>query len=157
MNFIFCVFFLCVVTGPDWAGPQGLGGQDLSDDDIIEALALLLSETEDGQDRRRGRQEFAGGQERPVFNLELDDLELDRASAGRQLSRQDFEDVLGKCTTTGYEVRFVVTFLLKKHFAWLILYSTLVTREVGSDMISKHKLDLQVLNNIICIHKCIFA
>ena len=116
MNFIFCVFFLCLSPVPDWAGPQGLSGQELSDDDIIEALALLLSETEDGQDRRRGRQEFAGGQQGPVFNLDLDDLELDRASAGRQLSRQDFEDVLGKCTTTGYEVRFVVksTFLLKK-------------------------------------------
>ena len=99
------ILFLCLVTlghlPPASAGPQG--GQDLSDDDIIEALALLLTETED----RRGRQEFGGGQERPVFNLDLDDLELDRASAGRQLSRQDFEDVQGTCTTTGYEVRCV--------------------------------------------------
>ena len=99
------ILFLCLVTLGQLptasAGPQG--GQDLSDDDIIEALALLLSETED----RRGRQEIGGGQERPVFNLDLDDLELDRASAGRQLSRQDFEDVQGTCTTTGYEVRCV--------------------------------------------------
>ena len=42
------------------------------------------------------------------LHLDLDDLELDRASAGRQLSRQDFEDVQGTCTTTGYEVRLVV-------------------------------------------------
>ena len=105
MNLIFCVLSL-VTLGTQ---PPVVKGQDLSDDDIIEALALLLSETEDGrQDLRRGRQEFAGGQERPVFNLDLDDLELDRASVGRLLSRQDFEDVQGTCTTTGYEVRLVV-------------------------------------------------
>ena len=106
MNLIFCVLSL-VTLGT--IKPPVVKGQELSDDEIIEALALLLSETEDGrQDIRRGRQEFAGSQERPVFNLDLDDLELDRASAGRQLSRQDFEDALGTCTTTGYEVRLVV-------------------------------------------------
>ena len=106
MNLVFCVLSL-VTLGT--IKPPVVKGQELSDDEIIEALALLLSETEDGrQDIRRGRQEFAGGQERPVFNLDLDDLELDRASEGRQLSRQDFEDALGTCTTTGYEVRLVV-------------------------------------------------
>ena len=82
-------------------------GQALSDEDIIEALALLLSETDD-RPGRQGRQEFEG-QGRPVFNLDPDDLEQDRGYIGRQKSaRQDFENVLGECKTTGYETKLVI-------------------------------------------------
>ena len=87
--------------------------KELSDDDIIEALAILLSEVDKESVlppesvrllpvTRNGRQngEFGSFDEFGVV-----EPEFDRASGGRQLARQDFEEVLGTCTTTGYEVR----------------------------------------------------
>ena len=69
--------------------------KDISDDDILEALAILLSEEVEREARQNGEFE--------QFD-DLDPEEEERASLNRQLARQDFEDVLGTCTTTGYEV-----------------------------------------------------
>ena len=87
------------------AEPQVSRRNQLSDDDIIEALAILLSEVD--KDDVRIRQ----GRQRPV-DFSFDDydydseVESDRASLNRGFGRQDFEEVLGKCETTGYEVRY---------------------------------------------------
>ena len=68
--------------------------RDLSDDDIIEALAILLSE-EVNREGRQNSEDFE--------RLDLSQEE-DRSRLNNQFARQDFEDVLGTCTTTGYEV-----------------------------------------------------
>ena len=71
-----------------------LGRKNLSDEDILKALAILLAEAE-GEAPRQGRIQ------------ELEELEEEaRQGPGRGLNRQeDFEALDGECTTTGYEVR----------------------------------------------------
>ena len=62
----------------------------LSDEDILKALTILLEESEDldRSDRQRGRK-----------GRQNDAKEREREG------RQGFEGVLGKCETTGFEVR----------------------------------------------------
>ena len=64
--------------------------RELSDEDILKALTILLSKT-DGLDRRSGA-----------------DRQRGRLSETRQRDRegrQGFEGVLGNCETSGFEVR----------------------------------------------------
>ena len=87
---------LVIVSELCLADPQrSSSARDLSDDDIIEALAILLSE----EVNREGRQHNSEDFER--FDLSEEE---DRSRLSNQFARQDFEDVLGTCTTTGYEV-----------------------------------------------------
>ena len=99
MNLVSITSFLVLissVTDPVGSEPQQGRRTEFSDDDIIEALAILLSEVEqDEVNQRNGRQQSG-------FNFVEFDSEADRS---RGFARQDFEDVLGTCTTTGYEVR----------------------------------------------------
>ena len=100
MNLVSIAAFLVLissVTDQVRSDPQQRGRRtEFSDDDIIEALAILLSEVEqDEVNQRNGRQQSG-------FNFDEFDSE---AARSRGFARQDFEDVLGTCTTTGYEVR----------------------------------------------------
>ena len=108
-NTILCVLVLVSQLGQHGASaePQVSRRNQLSDDDIIKALAILLSESDTENVKiRQGRQ-------RPVdfpfddYDYDLEE-ESDRASLNRAFGRQDFEEVLGKCETTGYEVRYVL-------------------------------------------------
>ena len=104
--------------------------KELSDDDIIEALAILLSEVDKESVlppesvrllpvTRNGRQ---NGEFGSFDEFGADEPEFDRASGGRQLARQDFEEVLGTCTTTGYEVRYHNLFILRR--GWCLIHLT---------------------------------
>ena len=102
VSLLFLLIFSYELVKNVRSDPQRGRRKELSDDEIIEALAILLSEVEDEEsDSRRGRQ----------GSFDYDYVEEEEAErSGRRdrvLGRQDFEDVLGQCTTTGYEVRYL--------------------------------------------------
>ena len=66
--------------------------RQLSDDDILKALTILLSEVEEVERPREGR-----GREREQRERNEDERE--------RKGRQGFQGVLGNCETTGFEVR----------------------------------------------------
>ena len=100
VSLLFLLIFSYELVKNVRSDPQRGRRKELSDDEIIEALAILLSEVEDEEsDSRRGRQ--------GSFDYDyVEDEEAERSGRrDRVLGRQDFEDVLGQCTPTGYEVR----------------------------------------------------
>ena len=102
VSLLFLLIFSYELVKNVSSDPQRGRRKELSDDEIIEALAILLSEVEDEEsDSRRGRQ--------GSFDYDYEEEEAERSGRrDRVLGRQDFEDVLGQCTTTGYEVRYLV-------------------------------------------------
>ena len=91
MIFSLLPLLLLLLTSVSADPSARLGRKNLSDEDLLKALAILLAEAE-GEVPRHGRTQ------------ELE--EEARQGPGRGLARQDdFEALDGECTTTGYEVR----------------------------------------------------
>ena len=70
--------------------PSRNNRRELSDEDILKALTILLSEA-DGLDRRSGVDRQREGRQRETRKRDRE-------------GRQGFEGVLGNCETTGFEV-----------------------------------------------------
>ena len=117
MNFLICLILVSSVhlslssslrRRESSRSPSSRNGKELSDDDIIKALSILMSETEQDEPgakiSRQNRQEF--GNDFEDTSNEDSFEESDRQSI-RGFSRgfgQPFSP-LEKCTTTGFETR----------------------------------------------------